>query len=85
MLDKDIYLKLKNVAHTEGVKVADYTGKTLQQCKDLCNQNIKCRSFSFGKSGCHLKDKCIKANDTQRVVKGYQTFYKQCDGKFLML
>ena len=51
------------VAQIEGTTVGggNYTGQTLDQCKDLCTLNSECKSFSFraedGK--CTLKDKIL--------------------------
>ena len=63
--------------------VGDYKDKTLEQCKELCNKNRLCKSFSFGKSGCYLKNKCIKTNDAQKPNSGYQTYYTKCNGNII--
>ena len=77
------YCAFKNVAENEGKSVGDYKDKTLEQCKELCNKNRLCKSFSFGKSGCYLKNKCIKTNDAQKPNSGYQTYYTKCNGNII--
>ena len=68
---------LGNVAVAEGNTLQDNHGKTLQQCKSLCDQNAHCKSFAFSSYGnCHIKDKEIHPTDTQKIVSGYQTYYK---------
>ena len=74
-----IWHSLTNVAKFEGNSVGDIAGQTLQQCKKLCNQNVRCNSFAIGNSWCHLKDKCIDPSEIQKV-NGYRTYYKNCDG-----
>ena len=36
---------LDNVAEQEGNSVGDYSEKTLDQCKELCDDSDKCNSF----------------------------------------
>ena len=73
----------------EGNPVGKASGKTLEQCKELCNQNEKCHSLAFGTNGgqCYLKDKCILPKDAKKLknIKNFRTYYKQCDpGKILL-
>ena len=68
---------LENVALSEGNTLQDSSGLTLQQCKDLCDQNLQCKSLAFRSSGaCHIKDKQINPSDSQKVISGYKTYYK---------
>ena len=72
------------MAKFEGASVGDFNGKTVKQCKLLCDLNKRCNSFAFGGgSWCHLKDKCIQASEPQKV-NGYHTYYKDCKGKSLI-
>ena len=68
---------LENVALNEGNTLQDSYGKTLQQCKDLCDQNAQCKSLAFNSNGaCHIKDKEMGPTDSQKVISGYQTYFK---------
>ena len=75
--------QLENVAADEGNSVGDYSGKTLEQCWTLCALKAKvgqCASFAYAYQGvyqgnCHLKDKTIDANEPQKVVPGFRTYY----------
>ena len=71
---------LNNVAEQEGNSVGEYDQKTLDQCKSLCDDNDRCNSLAFRGGVCHLKDKCIDASEPQRIVFGYRTYYKNCNG-----
>ena len=82
MVDYKSYHSLNNVAVDEGNSLGDYSGKTLDQCKDLCDSAQNCNSFAFGTNGaCHLKDKCISQSEKTKVVAGYLTYFKICKGK----
>ena len=79
--------QLDNVALDEGNSVADYYGKTLRECQILCEYGHisrlyfgKCFSSAYAYEGnyqgnCHLKDKTINANEPQKVVPGFRTYY----------
>ena len=73
---------LDNVAISEGNSVGDHAyGKTLEECKELCDKNRNCKSLAFSPWGaCHLKDKCIVPSEPQKN-NGYKTHYKDCIGK----
>ena len=72
---------LDNVAEQEGNSVGDYSEKTLDQCKELCDDSDKCNSLAFSDGNCHLKDKCIDTTEPQKLVQGYKTHYKECNCK----
>ena len=72
---------LDNVADQEGNSVGDYNEKTLDQCKERCNESDRCNSLAFSDGNCHLKDKCIDSSEPQRLVQGYETHYKECNCK----
>ena len=79
------WYQLEHVAVDEGKSVGDYTNKTLNQCKVLCEQNVRCASFAYSYQGgyegdCHLKDKIIHNNEPQKTVSGYGTYYLSFDG-----
>ena len=83
-LDDNVYYSLNNVAVDEGNSLSDHSGKSLDQCKDLCNLNENCNSFTFGQEErtCKLKDKCVLLPEpTKDNRNGYQTYYKRCKGK----
>ena len=77
-------LPLNNVAKSEGNSVGDYSGKKLEQCKDLCTLNPECKSFSFRTDGgqCGLKDKFIDRTTVTKYIRGYDTYYipAACNG-----
>ena len=84
MEDYNSYYSLNNVAVVEGNSSGDYSGKTLDQCKELCDSVQNCNSFAFGTNGaCHLKDKCVSLSEETKVVVGYLTYFKICQGKIL--
>ena len=78
------------VAETEGETVGggNYSGQTLDQCKDLCNLNSECKSFSFrvedGK--CTLKDMILTRNSKTKKVPGTCTYYEPaaCHGNYII-
>ena len=73
------WISLGNVANAEGNSVGDSNGKTLDECKELCDLNTNCNSFVFATNGaCHQKDKCIKPSEPTKIVSGYTTYFKYC-------
>ena len=77
------WISLGNVANAEGNSVGDSYGKTLDECKELCDLNTNCNSFVFATNGaCHQKDKCIKPSEPTKIVSGYTTYFKYC-GKII--
>ena len=84
-----IWYKLDNVADPEGNGVGVVEkGKTLEKCKEICNNNHECKSFTFGDGNCYLKDKCLLPFTSlrEKEVFGdptgtrYQTHHKVCHG-----
>ena len=67
----------------------NYTGQTLDQCKDLCTLNSECKSFSFrvedGK--CTLKDMILNRNSKTKKVPGTCTYYEPaaCHGNYIFI
>ena len=74
-----IWFNLDKVAKMEGGAIAAFTGKTLEQCKKLCNEYTACNSFAYNNFECHLKDKCIAASEPQKENGDFRTYYKICD------
>jgi len=81
------WLSLGNVADSEGNSVGDSYGKTLDQCKDLCDLNPSCMSFVFAAhaGACHQKDRFISMNEPTKIVSGYLTYFKVCDQSWVSL
>ena len=81
------WLSLGNVADSEGNSVGDSYGKTLDQCKELCDLNTNCNSFAFAEhaGACHQKDRCISVNEPTKVLSGYLTYFKVCDASWISL
>jgi len=66
------------VAKNEGNTVASHSSKTLDECKDLCDLNIQCKSFSFTQKGgmCKLKDRILSRGSGTKHVPGTCTYYQ---------
>ena len=76
------------VAKNEGNTVASHSSKTLDECKDLCDLNIQCKSFSFTQKGgmCKLKDRILSRGSGTKHVPGTCTYYQPaaCHGNYII-
>ena len=76
------------VATIEGNTVASDSGKTLDECKDLCDLNLECKSFSFTQNGgmCKLKDRILRRDSGTKHVPGTSTYYEPaaCHGNYVI-
>ena len=77
-----------HVAEIEGNTVDSHSDKTLDECKDLCDLNLECKSFSFTQKGglCKLKDRILNRDDRIKHVPGTCTYYEPaaCHGNHIM-
>jgi len=67
----------------EGNSLKSISSVTSDECKAACEADAACHSFSFNseKARCHLKDKCVNADDPSdhnSNHRGYVTHYKPC-------
>ena len=77
--------------YTERLLVADegITVENLQLnfngCRNACDRNSNCKSFSHGGVDCFLKKKCVRVDDVEHVSGAsldMKTYYKNCSGSF---
>ena len=76
---------LNYVASYQGSALGTYRSQTLDDCKNLCNQNTDCNSFAFATSNgdCLLKDRCVTASTQTSWNQYYKTYYKDCNGNII--
>jgi len=70
----------------KGASIRDHVDReySLEQCKELCDQNALCQSFNYGKYKCYLLSQCMQnsgpgATPAVESTAEFQTFYKQCN------
>jgi len=67
----------------EGRDIETKTQQTIDSCKASCEAHQFCSSFTFHQFAglCHLKDKCVDADEASsdnKDAKIYKTFYRPC-------
>lgn len=79
------YVKLtwseRSLVADEGNDVGHLATRSLSECKRKCHAEPRCRSFSWAKDWCLLKDKCVTADaESARHghVKDTKTYYMPC-------
>ena len=74
---------MKSRVEIEGLHVGSDVGKSQKECEDICDNNEKCKSFSYApvQQSCYLKNKQLTGNEPQKKFKKYTggyTVYKSC-------
>ena len=71
---------MKSRVEIEGLHVGSDVGKSQKECEDICDNNEKCKSFSYqpAKQRCWLKNKQLTGNEPQQLYRGAYTVYKSC-------
>jgi len=79
------YIKMiwseRTLVADEGAAIAGYESLSLEKCKQKCHADTKCKSVSFGRQWCLLKDKCVTADDrnaTNSYIDSIKTYYMPC-------
>merc|ERR1711937_309876 len=81
----------ERVVQDQGGDVGNYASHcyTLSECKNLCDENSMCTSFSYNDCACHLKDKCLTSGasivDASAPNANYRTYYKTCEMGFVQV
>ena len=75
------------VATNEGIATGDHYQKSEQECKQLCDGDTTCNSFSLCKNvvfleNCYLKGKSLDGSETSKYKSGCTTYYQYCGKKF---
>lgn len=80
------YIKMswseRTLVADEGGTVTNHEGVSLEKCKQKCHADTRCKSLSFGRSWCLLKDKCVTAdarNATTAYAQDIKTYYMPCE------
>ena len=65
-----------------GMPLGYEVGKSQKECEDICDNNEKCKSFSYqpAQQTCYLKNKQLTGNEPQQQKSswGAYTVYKSC-------
>ena len=72
---------MKSRVEIEGMSIGYYEGKSQKECEDICDNNEKCKSFSYApaQQSCYLKNKQLTGNEPQLQKSwGTYTVYKSC-------
>lgn len=80
------YIKMtwavRSLVADEGNSVGNFQMRSIDKCKQKCNANPRCKSLSYGRDWCLLKDKCVTA-DAATARHGHvsdtQTYYMPCE------
>lgn len=80
------YIKMtwteRTLVADEGNAVGNFPLSDLDKCKQKCHANQRCKSFSFARDWCLLKDKCVTAdaaNATHEHAHDFKTYYLPCE------
>ena len=78
--------------YTERLLVAD-EGTTLENlsldftgCRNACDRNPECKSFSHATVDCRLKKKCVSESEADNISAAtleMKTYYKSCEGSLI--
>merc|ERR1712216_260398 len=70
----------RNLVEHEGHELKAINDVSASDCERACEADSACHSFSFSssKKRCHLKDRCVNANDKGKSNHDYVTYYTPC-------
>ena len=80
-----MHFPLHHLAMCEGNSIHSSVGIKLDECKELCDMNKTCLSFSYcgnDNGTCYLKDKILDRSAQKVHRNNCSSHYKKCDGKF---
>ena len=75
---------MKSRVEIPGMPLGQEVGKSQKECEDICDNNEKCKSFTYvpALQKCFLKNKQLTGNEPQQKYRGAYTVYKSgyCQG-----
>mmetsp|Transcript_49296 Transcript_49296/g.97943 ORF Transcript_49296/g.97943 Transcript_49296/m.97943 type:complete len:813 (-) Transcript_49296:52-2490(-) len=72
------YQETDFVVVEEGRSVGEHFGKSLDECRRLCDHRAGCNSFAYSQGACYLKDRCVSKTDALRYGSHFKTHFKSC-------